>query len=1254
MNQWIAGVLACFCGGLLSAAQRPNIVVIMVDDMGFSDIGCYGGEIETPHLDALAAKGVRFTQFYNTARCSPTRASLLTGLYPHQAGMGYLDGLIQPESRGTHGKLHERCVTVAEVLSAAGYHTSIAGKWHLGMKSGCVPWQRGFQRSAVSAFGEIYFFKEEDKEGTREVYLDGRKVSKQSAEFAAGEDWYSTFVFNDWGVKFIDDARQQGKPFFLYMAHGAPHFPLRAPEKEIAKYRGRYREGWDVLRRRRHQRQLQSGLVKASWPLSERPADVREWESLTDQERDRFDAIMAAYAAMIDCVDQSVGQLVAALKERGLYENTVILFLSDNGGNAEGGPDGITRGEPVGGPFSFVFQGMSWATLSNTPFRRYKHFTHEGGIATPLIVHWPAGIDPARHGKFERQPGHVIDIMATAVALAGAEYPERFKGNAILPLEGCSLLPAFKGEPLGRDRPIFWEHEGNRAVRQGPWKLVMKLGGGWELYNIEEDRTEQGDLAAKMPQMAAAMARLWEQWAERSFVDQWPDERRTDWGHVAQPEPEKITPEIGGVPFEATATVDSDAPQGVVMAQGGVRFGFALYFKEGRPALAYRNDGDLKTLVAKERVRGSIELRATVDHEKIVLLVNGREAATAASGGLLKEQPGLGLFIGLDGVHPVGEYAAPNRFHGRVIAHAVRPTTPPPRVMLTPWGERVTPDNAWREYPRPAMRRESWSSLNGVWQYAVTAKDAAAMPQTPDGDILVPFAIESALSGVRRRFAPDEALWYRRSFEARSVRGRRLLLNFEAVDYETVVWVNGREVGRNVGGNLPFALDISDAVRDGANELVLRVLDATDSAYQLHGKQRLTPKGIWYTPVSGIWQSVWLEEVPERYIRDVRITTAMDGTIDLRVTASDGRAAGEVQVKALYGGQAVATGAAASGSLRLTIPEPRLWSPAAPHLYDLEVRMGADAVVCYTGIREAGRRRDQEGHWRLTLNGEEIFHWGPLDQGWWPDGLLTPPSDEAMRSDIEFLKAAGFNMIRKHIKVEPRRYYYHCDRIGMMMWQDQVSAMAENPKWTRLQPDPETRTWPDAAHRQFMAELQGMINTLYNHPCIVQWVPFNEAWGQHRTMEVGAWTSGYDPTRLVNIASGGNWFPVGHIVDHHQYPHPGFPFELGAGGRFDDYVKVVGEFGGHGFPVEGHLWNPGARNWGYGGLPRDKQEWLERYERSIDLLAELKKQGIAAGVYTQTTDVEGEINGLLTYDRRVQKMPAERLKQISEKLLNGQ
>ena len=521
-------LFAMLCGQSL-AADKPNILVILVDDMGFSDLGCYGSEIPTPNLDALAANGVRFTQFYNTARCSTTRASLMTGLYPHQAGMGYLDGLKLPESNGTHAKLHERCVTMAEVLGNAGYHTSMVGKWHLGQQNGSAPWGRGFQRTATTQFGELYFPKEESKDACKWVYLDGRKVAADSPEVGSG-DWYSTFMFTDWSLKFLDDAKTSGKPFFQYFAHGAPHFPLRAPQEFIDKYRGKYKDGWDKLRDARHRKQIALGIVDAKWPLSPRPVEVPVWESLRIEEQDRFDHLMAIYAAMIDCIDQSVGRMIAGLKERGMYENTLIVFMSDNGGNAEGGPNGISRGESLGGPDSTVFLGMPWATLNNTPFRRYKHFTHEGGISSPLIAHWPLGIPASRNGQLEKQPAHLIDIMATAVEVSGALYPAEHNGNRILPMEGISLKPAFDGHPLHRVKPIFWMHEGNRAVRSGPWKAVKKFKGDWELYNIDADRTEQSNLSAKNPQIAQLLIRQWDDWAATTYVDEWIGEARNNWG----------------------------------------------------------------------------------------------------------------------------------------------------------------------------------------------------------------------------------------------------------------------------------------------------------------------------------------------------------------------------------------------------------------------------------------------------------------------------------------------------------------------------------------------------------------------------------------------------------------------------------------------------------------------------------------------------------------------------------------------------
>ncbi|MEI7910686.1 MAG: sugar-binding domain-containing protein [Verrucomicrobiota bacterium] len=580
--------------------------------------------------------------------------------------------------------------------------------------------------------------------------------------------------------------------------------------------------------------------------------------------------------------------------------------------------------------------------------------------------------------------------------------------------------------------------------------------------------------------------------------------------------------------------------------------------------------------------------------------------------------------------------------------------------MMTEWGRSVKPETAWQEYPRPQLERADWTNLNGLWDYAVAGQDEQAPPQWA-GQILVPFCPESALSGVGRLINPNEALWYKRPLPGLQ-QGKRTLLNFEAVDYTTTVWVNGRKIGSHTGGFTPFAFDITPALKASGNELVVRVDDATEG-YQLRGKQKLAPGGIWYTRVSGIWQTVWLENVTNRFIRELSFTPDIkSGKVRVEPKMSGPAVTGEkIRVSASIDGHQVATGSG-SAAIVLQLPAAKLWSPTEPNLYDLKVELldaagkAVDEVKSYVALREFGKARDANGNWRFTLNGKSIFHWGPLDQGWWPDGLLTPPSEAAMISDIDFLKAAGFNMIRKHIKIEPRRYYHHCDKIGMLVWQDQVSMgygpdsgpKDSSPQWTRMAPKPVDGKWPDAAHDQFVTEYKRMVDHLREVPCIAVWSPFNEAWGQHRSMEVGKMAMAYDPTRSINIASGGNFWPVGDIADSHNYPDPAYPLD---DKRFNGYVKVVGEFGGHGMPIEGHLWNKDSPNWGYGGLPKDLNEWKQRYTHSLQVLADLRKHGVAAGVYTQTSDVEVEINGLLTYDR-VAKIDPAWLKPLSEMLLN--
>jgi len=498
-----------------SAADWPNIVVILVDDMGWSDIGCYGSEIPTPHLDALAKSGMRFTQFYNTGRCSPTRASLLTGHYPHQAGMGHLDNTVRPGHPGFQGKINDSSVTIAEVLREAGYFTAMTGKWHLGQQHGTPPWKRGFERSLNLQAGGVYFHNQTGSKGGAKLFLNGEERPLNDPQFG---EWYGTFLWSQWGLRFIDEAISAKQPFFLYVAHCAPHFPLMAPAEEIAKYRGKYLAGWDALRKARHRRQVEMGLVDAKWPLTPRAPNSPAWEDVSDEDRQRFDHMMAIYAAMIDTMDRSVGTLVAGLRERGALDNTLILFVSDNGGNAESGPNGRYERANPGDAHSNVFLGQNWATLNNTPFRKWKHFVHEGGAATPLIAHWPQGIAESQHGKLVHQPGHVIDLMPTIVNAATVKYPTEFRGTTIEPMEGVSLVPAFSGRPLARSQPIFFNHEENRAVRDGKWKLVALAGQPWELYDLDADRTELHDLSSQYPDHVTAMAAQYEAWAKRTRV----------------------------------------------------------------------------------------------------------------------------------------------------------------------------------------------------------------------------------------------------------------------------------------------------------------------------------------------------------------------------------------------------------------------------------------------------------------------------------------------------------------------------------------------------------------------------------------------------------------------------------------------------------------------------------------------------------------------------------------------------------------
>jgi len=569
-----------------------------------------------------------------------------------------------------------------------------------------------------------------------------------------------------------------------------------------------------------------------------------------------------------------------------------------------------------------------------------------------------------------------------------------------------------------------------------------------------------------------------------------------------------------------------------------------------------------------------------------------------------------------------------------IAASAVQSTWAPAGNMIrTPWAKEVNPDKAWPEYPRPILTRPSWQNLNGLWEYAISARDAAE-PGSYEGAILVPFAIESSLSGVGKAVTPAQALWYRRSFEVPAAwTGKRLLLHFGAVDWEATVYVNGRQAGTHKGGYDPFTFDVTGFLSgSGSQKVVVRVWDPTNGANapQPRGKQVLRPGGIFYTAVTGIWRTVWLEPVPETHIAALRTVPDIDlETISVAAEVAGSAAELSTRIEVLQGNKVAGGGEGRPGqAVRIKISKPRLWSPAAPFLYDLKVTLidsqarQVDTVGSYFGMRKIAIGKATDRFNRLFLNNQPLFQFGPLDQGWWPDGLYTAPTDAALRYDLEQTKALGFNMLRKHVKVEPERLYYWADKLGLLIWQDMPSSNF-NRKNTAAEALAE-------ADRQWDAELKAMIDHLRNYPSIVMWVPFNEGWGQHDTRRITEWVKAYDPTRLVNNASGWTDEGFGDVNDVHTYPGPSMrPPESAR-------AVVLGEFGGLGLPVKGHLWKEEG-NWGYRSFD-DFESYRQKYTDLVVAMYALAKQGLAAAVYTQTTDCEIEVNGLMTYDRVISKL----------------
>ena len=578
--------------------------------------------------------------------------------------------------------------------------------------------------------------------------------------------------------------------------------------------------------------------------------------------------------------------------------------------------------------------------------------------------------------------------------------------------------------------------------------------------------------------------------------------------------------------------------------------------------------------------------------------------------------------------------------------------------IRSPWADKVDANKPLPEYPRPQMKRNSWQNLNGLWQYAITAKTQNDLPSSFDGQILVPFAVESALSGVGETVGKDQVLWYKNTIElTKSIAKDKVLLHFGAVDWQCDVYVNGAKAGSHEGGFDPFYFDITDHLKKGKKqEIAIRVWDPTDEGPQPRGKQVKNPEGIWYTPVTGIWQTVWLESVPKTFIAQTKQTPDVDQQqLKFSATVAGSEAGDQLKIVAQDGGKVVSEKTIEVGTeANLPVANAKLWSPTSPHLYDLKIsliRKGEviDEVTSYFAMRKISMGKDSKGIQRLLLNNEFVFQYGPLDQGWWPDGLYTAPTDEALLFDVIKTKEMGFNMIRKHIKVEPARWYRHCDSLGMLVWQDMPSGDLGGNRWDNrvgqisgFNLDKERSAESEAYHKK---EWKSIMEALHNYPSIVVWVPFNEAWGQFKTKEITEWTMQKDPSRLVNSASGGNFLKTGHILDIHNYPDPSMPDPEIFG---DKQVLVLGEFGGLGLPVEGHTWQQ-KDNWGYQNF-KNNDELLKRYTRLMDDLKKLIPLGLSAGVYTQTTDVEVETNGMMTYDRKVIKIPEATLNQLHQSL----
>ena len=760
-----------------------------------------------------------------------------------------------------------------------------------------------------------------------------------------------------------------------------------------------------------------------------------------------------------------------------------------------------------------------------------------------------------------------------------------------------------------------------------------------------------------------------------SFFQMWSQEK---WGSIPSytwvydertQSPSRLSPYLQNTPFVIHGEVEKGYQDGVLFSYGGEAQGVLVYLKQHRVHAAIRSDKALTTLSLQDEVgQNGFYFRLEMSPQKILTLeASGCEKENVQMSDFIAAKPGGTFELYTDRKPHIYKEGMTKTFRGKI--KRVEAAVPEKKLsgevygsLKTPWAEKVDSNLPHSSYPRPQLVRgiandqPAWVNLNGPWNYAIQPK-GQSMPQQWQGKITVPFSVESQLSGVQKYVGYDNELWYQRLILLKKPTDQKVYLNFEAVDWQTTVWVNGIKVGFHQGGFVPFRVDITDALgTKNKHDVVVQVWDPSDKGSQPRGKQVSESAGIWYTPVTGIWQSVWLETVPTQHITRVEAVSDLNASTLTLKTGLKGGSSG-LSVKAIlkdHNGRAIKEAISSSTqNIDLNVPNARWWTPEDPYLYQLEIQLlqagkTIDKVFSYAAMREVSLVKDELGYERIALNGEVIFNYGPLDQGWWPDGLMTHPTAEALFYDVDKTLEMGFNMIRKHIKVEPSIWYHYCDQKGVLVWQDMPTGF-RHPTYQERIHDLDGREWTPSVDTalNWDREYREMIQHLRVFPSIIMWVPHNEGWGQFDTRRIAEMTEKLDSTRLVNPVSGWSDFGGGHIRDLHLYPGPGMePAEHNPG-----RAVVLGEFGGLGLPIQENLWWSEKRNWGYRTY-QTEDELLYHYRELMHNLKPLINQGLAAAVYTQTTDVEGEVNGLMTYDRKVIKINPQTLASLHKNLIH--